>query len=183
LILKKNEVTMKTLFLHFLLALLLLSGDVQGQTQIPKPVIDGDWWQIAGNPDLGDISTPEQQPVDFGIWQAKDGTWQLWSCIRKTKGGAKTRLLFGWEGGDITDSHWQEQGIAMDIDEPADLAELVSQFADRVGQHTCAFLGSSKIEARLRVVFDSSIGADQQDTVSNAVHSSGANRKGTISSE
>ena len=44
------------------------------------PEIVGDWWQIAGNPDLGRYQTDRQQPLDFGIWQAADGTWQLWSC-------------------------------------------------------------------------------------------------------
>ena len=42
--------------------------DVIGQSP------DGDWWQVAGVPDLGVYTRPEQQPVDFGIWQAKDGT-------------------------------------------------------------------------------------------------------------
>ncbi|MBX7257615.1 MAG: hypothetical protein K1Y02_14740, partial [Candidatus Hydrogenedentes bacterium] len=48
-------------------------------TDIVVPVIDGEFWQIAGNPDLGKYTTPKQQPVDFAIWQAADGTWQLWS--------------------------------------------------------------------------------------------------------
>ncbi len=96
--------------------LTFISNPGWGQADIPIPVIDGDWWQIAGNPDMGDISTPDQQPVDFGIWQASDGTWQLWSCIRKTKAGPKTRLLYGWEGESITDSDWNETGIAMEGD-------------------------------------------------------------------
>jgi hypothetical protein len=49
------------------------------------PRIAGDWWTVAGNPDLGDLTSPKQQPVDFSIWQAADGTWQLWSCIRNTR--------------------------------------------------------------------------------------------------
>ena len=48
------------------------------------PEIVGDWWQIAGNPDLGEFTSPEQEPTAFGMWQAADGTWQLWSCIRHT---------------------------------------------------------------------------------------------------
>jgi hypothetical protein len=62
------------------------------------PAIDGDWWQVAGDPDVGEYTTAEQQPVDFCIWQADDGTWQVWSCVRKTKYPGKTRLFFGWEG-------------------------------------------------------------------------------------
>ena len=58
---------------------------VAGSASLDKPVlgleIEGQWWQIAGNPDLGEFTSPRQQPVDFAPWQAKDGTWQLWSCI------------------------------------------------------------------------------------------------------
>lgn len=75
------------------------------------PAIDGDWWQVAGDPDVGEYTTPQQQPVDFAVWQAADGTWQLWSCVRSTEYPGKTRLLFGWEGKNITDANWKPQGI------------------------------------------------------------------------
>ena len=39
-----------------------------------RPQIDGDWWSVAGNPDLGKYTSDRQEPVDFGIWQAADGT-------------------------------------------------------------------------------------------------------------
>jgi len=58
-----------------------------------KPRIVGDWWQVAGDPDLGELTSPKQQPVDFGVWQATDGTWQLWSCIRNTKERGHARLF------------------------------------------------------------------------------------------
>ena len=48
------------------------------------PRISGDWTTIAQSPDLGALTGEKQQPVDFGIWQAADGTWQLWSCVRGT---------------------------------------------------------------------------------------------------
>ena len=83
---------------------------------VQMPFIDGDWWQVAGDPDLGQYTAPEQQPVDFAVWQAADGTWQLWSCIRKTKCEGKTRLFFGWEGKKITDANWQPMGIKMEAD-------------------------------------------------------------------
>lgn len=86
------------------------------QHQPQKPAINSNWWQISGNPDLGDYGTPEQQPVDFGIWQAADGTWQLWSCIRHTKAGKRTRLFYRWEGQKLTDEHWKPMGIAMEAD-------------------------------------------------------------------
>jgi len=77
------------------------------------PRIVGDWWPIAGNPDLGRLQTERQQPLDFGVWQAADGTWQLWSCIRRTACGGHGRLFYRWEGDRITDSHWRPMGIAM----------------------------------------------------------------------
>ena len=80
------------------------------------PKIDGDWWQVAGNPDLGKFTSPKQEPVDFGVWQATDGTWQLWSCIRKTNCGGNTRLFHGWEGRKLTDKDWNPLGIVMQAD-------------------------------------------------------------------
>ncbi|MBN2307509.1 MAG: hypothetical protein JXR94_00975, partial [Candidatus Hydrogenedentes bacterium] len=78
------------------------------------PVIDGDWWPIAGNPDLGKYTTDEQEPVDFGVWQAADGTWQLWSCIRTCGCGGHTRLFHAWEGRTLEESPWTPKGIAME---------------------------------------------------------------------
>lgn len=80
------------------------------------PVIEGDWWQVASNPDLGRYNSPKQQPVDFSIWQAADGTWQIWSCIRDTALGGHTRLFYGWEGASLTDKDWKAKGIMMVAD-------------------------------------------------------------------
>jgi len=77
------------------------------------PVIQELWIHIASNPDLGDLNTEKQEPVDFGVWQAADGTWQLWSCIRNTKEPGKTRLFYRWEGAKLTDANWKPMGIAM----------------------------------------------------------------------
>ncbi|MBN1511431.1 MAG: hypothetical protein JXB13_05405 [Phycisphaerae bacterium] len=90
-----------------------LSGNV------PVPQIDGPWWQVAGNPMDHKYATEKQQPVDFAVWQAADGSWQLWSCIRHTTAGGqggKTRFFFRWEGRHLTDTHWKPMGIAMDAD-------------------------------------------------------------------
>jgi len=78
------------------------------------PVVDGEFWSIAGNPDLGKYTSKRQAPVDFAVWQASDGTWQLWSCIRSTKCGGFTRLFHRWEGKNLTDSDWKPMGIAME---------------------------------------------------------------------
>ena len=77
------------------------------------PRIAGDWWQVAGDPDLGELTDAGQQPVDFGVWRASDGTWQLWSCIRKTKESGNTRLFYHWEGAKLTDKDWTPRGVAM----------------------------------------------------------------------
>ncbi|MGC1273094.1 MAG: hypothetical protein WBC44_05265 [Planctomycetaceae bacterium] len=80
------------------------------------PRLTGDWWPIAGQPDLGELTGEKQQPVDFAVWQAADGTWQLWSCIRGTKCGGKTRLFYGWEAKSLTDRDWTPVGIKMQAD-------------------------------------------------------------------
>lgn len=88
--------------------------DIPQYIYIPK--IDGEWWQVAGNPDLGACTSERQEPVDFGVWQAKDGSWQLWSCIRHQKCGKNTRLFYGWEGAQLTDTMWSPRGIMMEAD-------------------------------------------------------------------
>ncbi|MEQ9438284.1 MAG: hypothetical protein RIG62_04520 [Cyclobacteriaceae bacterium] len=80
------------------------------------PAIEGNWWTIAGNPDLGELTSEGQQPVDFGIWQAADSSWQVWSCIRATKAPGKTRLLHRWQAANLTDRDWTPMGIAMQAD-------------------------------------------------------------------
>ena len=80
------------------------------------PQIVGDWIQIAGDPDLGHYTAVDQQPVDFAIWQAADGTWQLWSCIRHTKYPGNTRLFYRWESKSLTAPDWTPVGIAMVAD-------------------------------------------------------------------
>ena len=96
--------------------------ETQETTESPEarvvaiPQIEGNWWQIAGNPDLDELTSENQQPVDFGIWQAADGSWQLWSCIRKTREEGNTRLFYRWEGQSLSDTLWQPMGIAMRAD-------------------------------------------------------------------
>lgn len=84
--------------------------------RIMRPEFVGEWVRIAGDPDLGALTTSKQQPVDFGIWQAADGSWQLWSCIRGTKEPGVTRLFHRWEGESLTQKDWNAMGIAMQGD-------------------------------------------------------------------
>ena len=102
----------------FFSALILAGLRLTAQTteRVLVPQVDGDFWQVAGDPDLGKYTTPKQQPVDFGIWQAADGTWQLWSCIRSTAAPGKTRLFYRWQGRSLTDKNWTPMGIAMMAD-------------------------------------------------------------------
>jgi hypothetical protein len=97
----------------FSIALLLLVHHAVA-APVMMPVTEGEWWTVAGDPDLGAYTDAKQQPVDFAIWQAGDGTWQLWSCIRATKCGGKTRLFHCWEGKSLTEPNWKPMGIAME---------------------------------------------------------------------
>jgi hypothetical protein len=119
------------------------------------PVVDGDWWTVARNPDLGRYSAKEQETTSFGLWQAADRTWQLWGCIRNTAIGGKSRLFYRWEGTYITDTDWSPKGIAMTA-EPnygETPGGLQSPFAARIGdeylmvygdwEHICLARGSN----------------------------------------
>ena len=95
---------------------LAMMGPVRAGEPMAVPRIVEPWWQVAGDPDLGDWTSKDQQPVDFAVWQARDGSWQLWSCIRKTKCGGSTRLFYRWEGKHLLDKDWKPVGIAMTAD-------------------------------------------------------------------
>ena len=99
---------------HLLALALLVVAIPLCAAPVMQPQIQGEWWTIAGDPDLAAYTDPKQQPVDFAIWQADDDTWQLWSCIRGTKCGGKTRLFYRWEGKSLTDSDWKPGGVAME---------------------------------------------------------------------
>lgn len=112
---------MRRLFLSFILFFVLgiTSYGSASSEPILVPVIDGPWWQVAGSPMDHKYATERQEPVDFAVWRAADGTWQLWSCIRKTTAGGKngnTRFFYRWEGKNLTETHWKPMGIAMEGD-------------------------------------------------------------------
>ena len=104
------------------LAVLMIAG-CAGTSAPMMPRIQGPWWTVAHNPDLGELNGPppaprggSQQPVDFSVWRAADGSWQLWSCVRGTKCGGNTRLFYGWAGARLTDPDWRPMGIKMQAD-------------------------------------------------------------------
>ena len=74
------------------------------------------WRNITSTPVLEPVTLnrPGQQPVDFAVWEAADGTWQLLSCIRGTGVGGHTRLLYRWESPNFfADGEWEGKGVAM----------------------------------------------------------------------
>jgi hypothetical protein len=102
---------------HGLAAVIFAGMTLAGRADAAEmPVLVGSPWPVAGNPNLGELTSPGQQPVDFAIWKAADGTWQLCSCIRGTKEIGKTRLLYRWEGAKLTDTNWKPMGIALRAD-------------------------------------------------------------------
>lgn len=80
-----------------------------------RPVLDGDFWLIGGNPDLGELQglteqkgdKAPQECVDHHIFQSLDGGWHLWGCIRHTAVG---RILYHWRADNLADSHWEKTG-------------------------------------------------------------------------
>ena len=101
----------------FALGMVAHGGNASESILLPQ--IDGEWWQVTGNPMDHKYATERQEPVDFAVWQAADGTWQLWSCIRSTTAGGKngkTRFFYRWEGQNLTDTDWKPMSIAMEAD-------------------------------------------------------------------
>ncbi len=112
----------RVLFLSLILCVSVLAAAETpriGKNAI-MPQVDGDWWTITDGqvlPDLGDfIWTNKTLPIDFSIWQAEDGTWQLDACVRglKKKGEKPNfRVFYRWEGTSLTeDNNWKPQGIS-----------------------------------------------------------------------
>ncbi len=83
-------------------------------------------WRIAASPsgyewDNGD----KDEVVDFTVFQAAGGTWQLIACVRKctfpvayeTGKNHRGRILFRWESDDLFASNWKETGIFRTTDD------------------------------------------------------------------
>jgi len=110
----------------------------------PEPRIAGDWVQIAGEPDLGRLATPKQEAVDFAIWEALDGTWQAWSCIRNTAEAGATRLFHRWQGKSPVEPGWEAVGVAMRAD---------PSFGERLGSLQAPFV--IKLDGRYQMFYTS----------------------------
>ncbi|MEX2513384.1 MAG: hypothetical protein WD398_10805 [Cyclobacteriaceae bacterium] len=78
-----------------------------------SPVLFGDWWLIGPPPSQGRNNIPvkmgkdgkfmKYESVDHHIFQAEDGNWHLWGCVRHTGWG---RILYK----NLTDSPWEATG-------------------------------------------------------------------------
>lgn len=77
----------------------------------PVPALAGDWWRIAAPPVLERYHREGVQTVDFTVFRATDGTWQLISCVRNTDCPGAGRLLYRWEGASLADRDWKPMGI------------------------------------------------------------------------
>ena len=78
------------------------------------PVIDGGFWYIGTQPDIGDLAyDSDHEVVDHAIFQSSDGRWHLWACVRGTRIG---RLLYQWDGDSLESGPWTPVGIAMRAD-------------------------------------------------------------------
>ena len=72
------------MLIRWLFSILVLHS--VGAAAVMMPVIEGEWWTVAGDPDLGAYTDAKQQPVDFAVWQAGDGTWQQAPTDQPTRG-------------------------------------------------------------------------------------------------
>lgn len=103
--------------------------------RLPVPRIDGDWWRIAAPPTLEQWHRPGVETVDFTVYQAQDGTWQLVACLRGTAHPGAGRLFYRWEAGEITARDWRPQGIfrttSAELGQPAGLLQAPHCVIDR----------------------------------------------------
>jgi hypothetical protein len=82
----------------------------------PVPVLAAPWIRIAAPPELERWAKPGVQPVDFTIFPAADGVWQLIACVRGTAQPGGNRLLYRWESPSLTAADWRPMGIFAEAD-------------------------------------------------------------------
>lgn len=75
------------------------------------PRLGGPWIQLVGRPELEKWASPEAEPVDFTLFQADDGNWQLIACVRKTTHPGSGRLLYRWSSPELQREGWKGEGI------------------------------------------------------------------------
>lgn len=107
-VMKRDSVQFIFNALMMCMALLLCAG---AGAEPLTPRLEGDWIKLVGQPELEQWATPDAEPVDFAIFQADNGEWQLISCIRKTAHPGSGRLLYRWSSPDLLREGWTPEGI------------------------------------------------------------------------
>ena len=87
------------------------SKDANEVSATPTPRLGGPWIKLVGRPPLEKWATDKAEPVDFTVFRANNGHWQLISCIRHTSHPGATRLLYRWSSPELTRESWQSEGI------------------------------------------------------------------------
>jgi hypothetical protein len=78
------------------------------------PVVEGEWWQIAGDdPDVSPfriVSDGSSNTCDFTIYQDATGLWHAIACVRGTNAPGE-RVFHHWTSDSLTAEDWQPQGV------------------------------------------------------------------------
>lgn len=83
----------------------------------------GDWIRLCGRPQLEKWHSDRVEPVDFTVFQADDGTWQLIACVRNTTQPGSGRLLYRWSSSELLTENWKPEGIFLSSKAEWDHAE------------------------------------------------------------
>lgn len=89
-------------------------GQVRQSQPNLVPKLSGEWLQLTQRPPLERWGTPKAEPVDFTVFKASDGRWQLISCIRHTSQPGKGRLLYRWSSAQLAERNWRPDGIFLE---------------------------------------------------------------------
>ena len=103
-----------------------IGDDVGSQVQSSAsstPRLDGPWIKLVGRPPLEKWASDRAEPVDFTLFQADNGRWQLIACVRHTSHPGGTRLLYRWSSPDLVAENWRADGIFLSSDPDWDHAE------------------------------------------------------------
>lgn len=88
------------------------STEISHPPRVPR--LAGPWIRLTDRPPLERWNTPKVEPVDFTIFRAADGRWQLISCIRHTSHPGKGRLLYRWSSDRLAAPDWRPDGIFLE---------------------------------------------------------------------
>lgn len=78
------------------------------------PRLAGPWVRLTDRPPLERWATAKAEPVDFTLFPAKNGRWQLIACIRHTAHPGKGRLLYRWSSDQLTRPGWRPDEIFLE---------------------------------------------------------------------